>query len=109
MTGGGYPASDGELAIERLLHDIEGVHELAEFDEPSIAEAQEVRDVEAQGAAARALLERNVGHDRRVIAFDNGDLRHVAFKQIVVGDATERFQYGAFPLVMARERKNLHR
>jgi hypothetical protein len=40
------------LAVEHLLHHIEGIHELAEFDEPAIAEAQEVRDVEAQGAAA---------------------------------------------------------
>jgi hypothetical protein len=28
------------LAVEHLLHHIEGIHELAEFDEPAIAEAQ---------------------------------------------------------------------
>ena len=88
---------------------IEGVHELAEFDEPSIAEAQEVGDVKAQRTTARTLLERDVRHDCRPVAIDHGDLRHVAFQQIVLGNAAQRFQCSALALVVAGKRKDLHR
>src|SRR3954447_16571254 len=74
-----------------------------------LAEAQEVGDVKAQRATARTLLERDVRHDCRPVAIDYGDLRHVAFQQIVLGNAAQRFKYSALALVMASKRKYLHR
>ena len=56
-----------------------------------------------QRATTRALLEGNVRHDRRPVAIDDGDLRHVVFKQIVLGDAAKRLQNGALALAVARQ------
>src|ERR1043166_724029 len=106
--GGG---SSGELDLppERLFDDIERVGEFAEFDHAAVSHPQKICELEAQQAAARALLKRHLRHHGGSVTFDQHHLRFIARELIVPGDAAERFEHRGLAAPRAHEWKNIDR